>query len=244
VTAAGPGETPGADDAALAAFRGVDTWIFDLDDTLYPPHFDLFAQVDVRIRSYVGDLLGLGPEEARAVQKDYWRRYGTTLRGLIVEHGIDPDTFLSFVHDIDRSVLPANPRLAAAIARLPGRRFIMTNGSRDHAEKVAARLGIAEHFDDIFDIVDAGHLPKPIAETYDRFWTRHGIDPTSAAMFEDLARNLEVPHARGMVTVLVAPKGVAPALAESWPQDWPPAHVHHATDDLAGFLERVLSLRP
>jgi putative hydrolase of the HAD superfamily len=233
-----------ADDApppGLGRFRGVDAWVFDLDNTLYPSHTDLFGQIDVRIRAYVERLLDLGPDEAQRLQKDYYRRFGTTLRGLMSEHGVTPDEFLDYVHDIDHSVVAPDPRLAAALARLPGRRFIMTNGSRRHAERVAERLGITAHFDDIFDIVSAEHLPKPLVATYERFWLAHGIVPEQAAMFEDLARNLEVPHARGMRTVLIVPEGTREVFREDWELEGrADPHVEHVTDDLAGFLERVL----
>ena len=228
----------------LGRFATVDAWVFDLDNTLYPRHTNLFRQVDKRIRDYVGRLLAIGPDEAHRVQKDYYRRYGTTLRGLMEEHGIAPDDFLEYVHDIDHSVVMADPRLAAAIARLPGRKFILTNGSRAHAEKVAARLGIPDHFEEIFDIVSSELLPKPNPATYDRFIATTGVDPKRAAMFEDLARNLEAPKALGMVTVLVVPHGTREVLTEDWEMEGRDApHVEFVSDDLAGFLEAVLAAR-
>lgn len=224
-----------------ARFSRVDEWVFDLDNTLYPAHTDLFAQVDDKIRAYVAELLGSSPEEAQRVQKDYYRRYGTTLRGLMIEHGITPDGFLEFVHDIDHSVVAPDPDLGRAIERLPGRKFIMTNGTRKHAEKVAARLGITHHFTDIFDIVAADLLPKPNRETYDKFLLGAGIEPTRAAMFEDLSRNLAVPHDLGMATVLVVPQGAREVLRESWELEGrDAAHVQWLTDDLAGFLHDLI----
>ncbi|MCE1236426.1 MAG: pyrimidine 5'-nucleotidase [Hyphomicrobiales bacterium] len=224
----------------IARFAEVETWIFDLDNTLYPAATNLFAQVDVRIRDYVVKLVGAPPEEAHRLQKDWYRRYGTTLRGLMVEHGISPDGFLEYVHDIDHSVVAPDPRLGAAIARLPGRRFIMTNGTKKHAEAVADRLGVTHHFEDVFDIVAADLLPKPHRETYEKFLREKAIDPTRAVMFEDLARNLEAPDALGMATVLVAPRGVEEVVRETWEFDGRDAsHVHWVTDDLARFLERV-----
>ncbi len=224
-----------------AAFRRATSWVFDLDNTLYPRHTNLYAQVDTRIRDFVQRLLNLPPDEAHRLQKEYYKRYGTTLRGLIVEHGITPDDFLEYVHDIDHSDVKADPRLAAAIAALPGRKFIMTNGSRAHAEKVAERLGIPRHFDDIFDIVSAELLPKPNRETYDKFMRVTGADPKRAVMFEDLARNLTVPHALGMQTVLVVPSGIEEVILEDWEREGQDAaHVDFLTDDLAAFLERVM----
>lgn len=236
------GASPGSTAAPLAgAFGHVDTWVFDLDNTLYPAHSNLFDQVNDRIRDYVQELLGLEAEAAHELQKDYYRRYGTTLRGLMIEHEISPDGFLEYVHDIDHSHLDPDPRLGAAIAALPGRRFILTNGARSHAEKVAERLGITDHFEDIFDIVAADLLPKPAEATYARFLQKHGLAPASAAMFEDLSRNLKVPSDLGMRTVLVVPEGTREVFRESWELEGRTApHIDFVTDHLAGFLERIL----
>ena len=234
-----PGHEPVRD---LSRFAGVDAWIFDLDNTLYPRHTNLFAQVDRRIREYVERLLAVDADEAHRVQKDYYRRYGTTLRGLMEEHGIAPDDFLEYVHDIDHSPVEADPALAASVASLPGRKFIFTNGSRVHAEKVAARLGFTDHFEDIFDIVRSELLPKPARATYDRFVAETGIVPSRAAMFEDLSRNLEVPAALGMRTVLVVPSGTREVFQDDWEMEGRDApHVDYLTDDLGGFLGAVLS---
>jgi putative hydrolase of the HAD superfamily len=228
-----------------AAFAGATSWVFDLDNTLYPRHTNLYAQVDRRIREYVERLLKLPAEEAHRLQKDYYRRYGTTLRGLIVEHGISPDEFLEYVHNIDHSPVAPDPRLAAAIERLPGRKFIMTNGSRVHAEKVAERLGVTRHFEEIFDIVRAELLPKPNRETYDRFVRLTGIDPRRAVIFEDLARNLAVPHLLGMTTVLVVPSRTQEVVLEDWELEGQDAeHVDFLTENLAEFLEGVLAVEP
>jgi putative hydrolase of the HAD superfamily len=218
--------------------------VFDLDNTLYPRHTNLYAQVDRRIRDYVQRRLRLDPDKAEALRKDYYKRYGTTLRGLMVEHGITPDDFLEYVHDIDHSPIEPNPRLAAAIERLPGRKFILTNGSRAHAEKVAERLGVTGHFEDIFDIVRSELLPKPNRETYDRFVRLTGIQPRRTVIFEDLARNLAVPHALGMTTVLVVPPGTDQVFLEDWElEGQDAAHVDFLTDDLTLFLERLFAGR-
>ena len=226
----------------LARFADVEAWVFDLDNTLYPASTALFPQIEGKMRAFVGRLLGVDEAEARAVQKQYYRRYGTTLRGLMTEHGVAPEDFLAFVHDIDHSALVPDHRLAEALARLPGKRYIMTSGSRSHASAVASRLAIEHHFDDVFDIIAADYVPKPAAETYDRFWKGTGIRPERAAMFEDLARNLETPHAFGMRTVLVVPAGEDddPELPDWERAGRRAAHIDHVTDDLAGFLERVL----
>jgi putative hydrolase of the HAD superfamily len=222
------------------AFTHIDTWVFDLDNTLYPHHVNLWQQVDARIGEFVSAYLKVLPEEARRIQKDYYRRYGTTMRGMMTEHGVRADDFLAYVHQIDHSPLEPNPTMGAAIARLPGRKLILTNGSVDHADKVLQRLGIGAHFEAVFDIVAAELEPKPSPQTYDRFLKAHDIDAAKAAMFEDLARNLVVPHALGMTTVLVVPEHTREVFREGWELEGRDApHVDHVTDDLVGFLEGV-----
>src|SRR6516225_8332966 len=179
-------------------FLAVDTWVFDLDNTLYPHHVNLWQQVDGRIRDYIAAFLKIPPAEAFRVQKEYYKRYGTSMRGLMTEHGMAPDDFLDFVHQIDHSPLEPNAALGAAIENLPGRKLILTNGTRRHADAVLARLNLDQHFDDVFDIIAAELEPKPSPATYDRFLRLHNVDAGRAAMFEDLARNLAVPHGLGM----------------------------------------------
>jgi putative hydrolase of the HAD superfamily len=230
--------------ATAETFAHVETWVFDLDNTLYPHHLNLWHQVDARIRDFIADYLKVAHEDAFRIQKDYYKRYGTTMRGLMTEHGLDPDVFLDYVHQIDHSPLEPNPALGAALARLPGRKLILTNGTRQHADAVMRRLDIHEHFEDVFDIVAAELEPKPLAQTYDRFLARHGVDPHKAAMFEDLARNLAVPHALGMVTVLVVPEKTREIFREGWELEGrEAAHVDHVTDDLVGFLETIAAVR-
>src|SRR5271155_2648314 len=139
-----------AGDAGKRDFKHIETWVFDLDNTLYPHHLNLWQQVDVRIRDYIVGFLKITHDEAFRLQKDYYRRYGTTLRGLMEEHGLGPDEFLELVHQIDRSPVQPNPALGAAIEKLAGRKYILTNGTRDHAEDVMRRLEIEKHFDDVF----------------------------------------------------------------------------------------------
>jgi putative hydrolase of the HAD superfamily len=221
-------------------FSKVDTWVFDLDNTLYPHHLNLWQQVDEKIRNYIAGFLDITHEQAFHLQKDYYRRYGTTMRGMMTEHGMHPDDYLEVVHHIDHSPLTPNPELGAAIERLPGRKLILTNGTRKHAEAVMRRLEIHHHFEDVFDIAAANLDPKPLPQVYDRFLARHSVDARKAAMFEDLARNLEVPHALGMTTVLVVPHGTREVFRENWElegRDDP--HIDHVTDDLAGFLGRI-----
>jgi len=179
-------------------FGQVETWIFDLDNTLYPASCRLFDQIDQRMGQFIADLLKVDRIEARRIQKDFFFRHGTTLRGLMVEHSIDPDAFLDFIHDIDHSPVPANAALAEALEGLPGRKLIFTNGTVAHAQKVMARLGVDDHFHGVFDIVHSDYIPKPARRPYEKFIARHAIDPDRAAMFEDIARNLEVPAALGL----------------------------------------------
>jgi len=221
-------------------FAHVRDWVFDLDNTLYPSKTNLFAQIDVKMTSYVSELLSLPREEARKLQKELYLEYGTTLSGLMARHHIDPDDFLRKVHDIDYSWLAPDPALGDAIRDLPGRKFIFTNGDRGHAERTARQLGILDRFDDIFDIVAAELNPKPAQATYDRFVALHRVVGPDAAMFEDLARNLVAPKALGMTTVLVVPRNFEPTFSEIWERD--PAYddaVDFVTDDLASFLKRL-----
>ncbi len=223
-------------------FRRVDTWIFDLDNTLYPAECNLFAQVDLRMGLFISDFLGVGYDDARRVQKGYYYRYGTTLAGLMAEHGMRPERFLEYVHDIDLAPVSEAPDLGAAIERLPGRKYIFTNGSRRHAERVAAKLGLLHHFDDIFDIVSGDYVPKPSADAYIRFLKAHDVVPRSASMFEDIPLNLESPHALGMATVLVhSSYDDHPSQRAVAKWHAPPPHIHHMTTDLTGFLEETLT---
>jgi len=215
------------EDGDLSVFADVRDWVFDLDDTLYPRGSGIFEAVAVRIRAYAARVLGIPAADAFAVQKAYAARYGTTLRGLMEEHGVDPEDFLADVHAIDRASLLPDPRLAAALGRLPGRKVILTSGTHEHVAATLDRIGIADHFDGMFDIVDADYLPKPAPETYRRCFQRFGVTPARAAMFEDIPRNLTVPHALGMRTVLVGDRAEGEAM------------VDFVTDDLAGFLGHV-----
>ncbi len=225
----------------MRGFDHVDTWVFDLDNTLYPASCRLFDQIDVRMSEFVSRLLNLDPAAARLRQKELFFKHGTTLRGLMVEHGVNPDGFLDYVHDIDHTPVPANPQLDDVLHALPGRKLVFTNGTVAHANKVLARLGVTHHFGDIFDIVHSDFIPKPEMEPYRRFIRQTGIRAETSAMFEDIARNLEAPHALGMTTVLVvAPENcdAAKLNRETGGTDQP--HVHHVTDDLATFLTGIV----
>lgn len=225
-----------------ADFAHVTDWVFDLDNTLYPHHVDLFAQIDRNMTAYVSALLQMEPDEARQVQKRYYREHGTTLQGLMLHHGIDPNDFLEKAHAIDYSIIPADPALGDAIRALPGRKFIFTNGSVAHAQMTARALGILDHFDDIFDIVAADYVPKPADTTYDKFMSLHRVDTANAAMFEDLPRNLLVPRALGMKTVLMVPRNLEYTFSESWEQAGDgDDHIDYVSADLTGFLTAILN---
>jgi len=218
------------------SFERVETWIFDLDNTLYSARYNLFDLVERRIGTFVAEALDLDANGARRVQKDYFHRFGSTLRGLMVNHGIDPDDFLTYVHDIDVDRVPPNPRLDAALARLAGRKLVFTNGSSAHAERVIARLGVARHIEGIFDIAAADYVPKPHRSGYEALVAAHGIKPRSAAMVEDIARNLVPSADLGMATIWVR-TGIG------WSGEGDASdHVDLVIDDLADWLSDLVGL--
>ncbi|PZU84128.1 MAG: pyrimidine 5'-nucleotidase [Shinella sp.] len=227
---------------SAADFAHVRDWVFDLDNTLYPHHIDLFAQIDRNMTAYVSELLQMDPAEAKILQKQYYHDHGTTLAGLMTHHGVDPNDFLARAHAIDYSALLPDEALGEAIKALPGRKFIFTNGTVAHAEAAARALGILDNFDDIFDIVAAEYQPKPAGSTYDKFMSLNRVDTKKAAMFEDLPRNLMVPKALGMKTVLLVPRNLETIVLESWEraENTEPDNIDFVTDDLTGFLERLI----
>ncbi len=215
----------------------VEAWIFDLDNTLYPSHCNLFVEVEQLIRKYVQNATGLAPDEAYALQKEYFRKYGTTMNGLMAEHGVDPAHYLDFVHKIDYSSIPADPALDAALGQIDAPRYIFTNGTAAHAEEVLDRIGVARHFEATFDIAASSYIPKPNGQFYDTFLEEHGVDPAQAILIEDLARNLEPAHERGMTTLHVHTDN-------EWAMDGHDHdYVHHSTTDLVGWLEGVIQAR-
>jgi putative hydrolase of the HAD superfamily len=220
-----------------------DDWVFDLDNTLYPTECDLFAQIDARMTEFVAKHLDLDVIAAKALQKHYYKTYGTTLNGLMREHGMPARAFLDHVHDLDYTPVTPAPRLRAAIEALPGRKIVFTNGSRGHAERTLAALGLTGLFHDLFDIEATAFRPKPAREAFDALIDAHLVAPERSVMVEDLSRNLLTAHALGFSTVLVwswkdwshEPEGARPAGPVTETED----HVHHATDDLTAFLEAV-----
>ena len=207
-----------------ADFSHVQTWVFDLDNTLYPPSVRLFDQIEARMTAYVMDALNVSRTEADRLRVHYWHTHGTTLAGLMREHDIDPLPFLEDVHDISFDQLTPDLRLRDRIHRLPGRKIVYTNGCAPYAERVLAARGLTGMFDAVYGVEHADFQPKPDRAAFDRVFGRDGLQPDSAAMFEDEARNLAVPHALGMRTV-----HVAPARGDG-------DHIIHHTDDLSHFL--------
>lgn len=225
------------------SFSHIREWVFDLDNTLYPSHCDLFAQMDKRITDYVMRVTGKEYDEAYKEQKLYYREHGTTLRGLMNVHGIDPHDYLDDVHDIDYSPVAPNPELGELIKALPGRKHIFTNGDVPHVERTLAALQIEDVFDEVFGIAHAEFEPKPEPGPYDKFLRSHEIDPTRAAMFEDMARNLEVPKALGMATVLLVPLADEVSSRQDWEHYGRDAdHIDHVSDDLNGFISRIIAV--
>jgi len=213
------------------SFAHIRNWIFDLDNTLYRADLEFFAQIDTKITAFVSRYLAMQPTDARILQKEYLAEYGTTLSGLMAVHGMDPAEFLDYVHDVDIHMLDPNPILRSAIDRLPGRKFIFTNGSRGHAINVAGRLNLLDLFDGRFAIEDAHYIAKPKEAPYVQFCDEFDIDPAQAIMFEDSARNLEVPKEMGMQTVMIADQpDWSFVLSEA---KW----IDHITDDLPGWLD-------
>jgi putative hydrolase of the HAD superfamily len=211
-----------------AAFSHVRAWVFDLDNTMYPPAARLFDQIEARMTDYVQAALGVDRAQANLLRDQYWAEHGTTLAGLMTLHDIDPGPYLTTVHEIDLSHLQPDPALAAAIAALPGRRIVYTNGSAPYAQRVLAARGLTEAFDAVYGIEHAGFHAKPKQAAFEAVFALDGLGAAHGAMFEDVARNLAAPHAMGMRTVLVGP--------EPDPAD----HIHYHTTDLTDFLSQVV----
>jgi putative hydrolase of the HAD superfamily len=215
-------------------------WLFDLDNTLYPYECRLFDQVDRRMGAFVAGYLGLDPVAAREVQKRYLRDYGTTLSGLMQVHGLAPEDYLSYVHAIDLSPVAPDPALDAALARLPGRKLIYTNANTGHADAVLEKLGIAHHFEAVFDIVAARFEPKPRPEPLKRMLARHAVSPEGTVFFDDMPRNLAPAAAIGMTTVWVESDSQWAKLEHTGAEDF----VHHRTRDLPGWLDACAGAGP
>jgi len=210
------------------SFHHVKTWVFDLDNTLYPPSAGLFERIEPRMTAWVMRELGVSKAEADHLRVHYWKTYGTTLAGLMAEHGLDPQDYLVDVHDISFEGLAPDPLLTRHLAALPGRRIVFTNGTEPYARRVLDARGLSGLFDAVYGVEHAGFRPKPERAAFETVFARDGLAPESAAMFEDDPRNLAAPHEMGLRTVHVAPD---PHEAD---------HIHHHTDDLTAFLGRIV----
>jgi len=207
--------------------RHVDVWLFDLDNTLYPVESSFMGLIEKKMTAYVAREVGLTHDDAFALQKRYLREHGATLAGLMANHGIDPAAYLDEVHDVSLDSLTPDPSLREALARLPGRLLVFTNGDAPHAARVLEKLNLADRFEAIFHIASADYLPKPNPKTFDKIIADHGLDPNAAAFFEDSEKNLAPAAALGMTTVLVGPHAAVSAAP----------FVHYRTDKLAPFLD-------
>ncbi len=215
----------------------IETWVFDLDNTLYPAEINLFAQVDQRMGDFIARELNLTFEQARLVQKQYYAEHGTTLTGLMTVHGIEPESFLDYVHDIDVSMIKPSAQLDELLGELKGRKIVFTNGSITHAQRVIAALDIGHQFDEIYDIAAANYVPKHEAQAFEQFVDKAGFEPKSAAMFDDIAKNLQPAHARGVTTIWIRTRrdwGVPREFLKQEQGD--KSFVDHEADDLLSFL--------
>lgn len=215
-------------------FSHVQDWIFDLDNCLYPASTGLFALIDERMGAYIQRLLGCDPAEARRVQKHHFHTHGTTLAGLMAEHGIDPNDFLDDVHDIALDRVAADERLSKALARLPGRKLIFTNGDAPYARRVLGALGIHHHFDELHDIHSSELAPKPSPQAYRLLCERFQIDPASALFADDMAQNLAPAKALGMTTVWVD-NG-----SERGNHGAAPHFIDYQIDEVGEWLEQII----
>ena len=218
-------------------FESKEAWLFDLDNTLYPASCRLFDQIDRNITNYISKYLELEWDQAYRLQKSFFRKHGTTMRGLMIEHGINPNHFLEYVHDIDLSPVDPNPVLGKALAQLKGRKIIFTNGSVQHAENVMMRLGVRDQFEMVFDIVASDFLPKPERMVYDKLVKEHAIHSPASVMIEDMARNLKPAHQMGMTCIWVRNDN-------KWASETAnEEHIDHIIDDLTLWLCDLTGLK-
>ena len=219
-------------------FSHVRDWIFDLDNCLYPASTGLFALIDERMGSYIQRLLDCDEAEARRVQKAHFHEHGTTLAGLMKHHDVDPHDFLEAVHAIPLDRVPRNDRLAEALARLPGRRFVFTNGDAPYARRVLEAIGLHAQFDDLHDIHASSYRPKPDPHGYALMCERFGIEPGAALLADDMAQNLKPAKALGMTTVWVD-NG-----SERGNHGADGSCIDHRIGDVADWLETILGEAP
>jgi putative hydrolase of the HAD superfamily len=229
-----PESRPPAPRRAATDVAHVDTWIFDLDNTLYRTSPAMLAQIDDLMGSFISEFLGVDREEAHRIQKSYFRSHGLTLRGLMVEHGLDPQVYIEHLAQLDLSDVRPDPEIAEILSQLGGRKIVYTNAFTYHTDEVLKRIGISDSFDAVFDIGHANYVPKPAIESYRLLCESHRIDPSRAAMVEDIAKNLEPAAELGMTTVWVRTDA-------HWARNVTDTrHIDHVTDDLASWLRAVL----
>ena len=211
------------------SFKHTNHWVFDLDNTLYPPDVCLFDQIELRMTEWISTKLSISRHDANILREVYWKKYGTSLAGLMREHNIEPEEYLTFVHDISFSNLKHNPLLKDLITTLPGRKIVYTNGTVPYAKNVLRALGLDAIFDNVYGVEDANYFPKPEKEAYELIFSKDELDPLKSAMFEDESRNLKVPHLLGMTTIFVSP-------------DFKNEHfIDFHTQNLSGFLKHILN---
>ncbi len=215
----------------------IETWIFDLDNTLYPASCRLFDQVQRRMNEFICARLAVSEAQAAELRRTYFREHGTTMNGLMKVHNIDPHDFLAFVHEVDLACVPPDPALVAALGQLEGRKIVHTNGSVRHAERLLDHLGLSPAFSGIIDIVAADFEPKPALIGYRLLLRRHSVRPDTALMVEDIARNLAPAAELGMTTAWLRNR-VDWAMAEADSD-----YIHHVVDELAGFLAAAAALQ-
>ena len=217
----------------MKALQSIKFWIFDLDNTLYSGKTKVFEQVDKKMSKYISQKLDVSMEEAKKIQKNYFHKYNTTLNGMIENHKIDADEFLEFVHNINIDFLKKDLILSEELKKLDGKKIIFTNGSKKHALNVSKKIGIDQHFDDIFDIVDSKFIPKPAIEPYKRLVEKHKIDPKLCVLVEDIARNLKPAYEMGMKTVWIEND-------EPWASEFSNSEfVNYRTNNLSEFLKKI-----
>ena len=221
----------------MKILKSIKYWIFDLDNTLYSGKTKVFEQVDKKMSKYISKKLNVSIEEAKKIQKNYFYEYNTTLNGMIKNHKIDANEFLDYVHDINIDFLKKDTKLSEELGKLNGKKIIFTNGSRKHAMNVTKRIGIDQHFNDIFDIVDSEFIPKPSMEPYEKLVKKHKIDPNLCVFVEDIARNLKPAYEMGMKTVWI--ENDEPWACKFSDSDF----VNYRTNDLSEFLKKINLLK-
>ena len=221
----------------MKKLQAIKCWIFDLDNTLYSGKTRVFEQVDKKMSKYISEKLNVNIVEAKEIQKNYFYEYNTTLNGMINNHKIDANEFLEFVHDVNIDFLKKDSLLNEELMKLDGKKIIFTNSSRKHAMNVIRKIGIDQHFDDIFDIVDSEFVPKPDIVSYKKLVEKHKIDPKLCVFIEDIARNLKPAYEMGMKTIWIEND-------EPWARKFSDSNfVNYKTNNLPEFLKQINLLK-